>query len=100
MDRPFDFGQLLVTQRVGELIEADERFSRFVTGCMSRYIVYDWGDLHPDDWELNDEAVKTGERILASYPLPPDVEVDFEDRLWVITNAGHEFTTLLFPGDY
>lgn len=75
-------------------------FSRFVTGCMSRYIVYDWGDLDPEDWETNDEAVKTGERILASYPLPSDVEVDFEDRLWVITEADRSYTTLLFPGDY
>ena len=96
----FELGQLVGTRRVGELIEKDERFRRFVTGCLTRYIVYDWGELDPEDWKQNDEAVKIGERILASYPLPFDIEVPFEDRLWVITEWDRSVTTVLFPGDY
>jgi hypothetical protein len=96
----FKLGRLVATKRVWELIDTNERFSRFVTGCLTRYVVYDWGELDPDDWAINEEAVKTGERILASYPLPYDVEVDYDDRLWIITEADRSVTTLLFPGDY
>jgi len=96
----FELGRIVATKRVWELIDTDERFSRFVTGCLSRYIVYDWGELDPEDWKMNDEAVKSGERILGSYPLPYDIEVEFEDRLWIITEHDRSVTTLLFPGDY
>lgn len=54
----FELGRIVATKRVWELIDTDERFSRFVTGCLSRYIVYDWGELDPEDWKMNDEAVK------------------------------------------
>lgn len=96
----FELGRLVATRRVWEMIDQDERFSRFVTGCLTRYIVYDWGELDPEDWKQNDEAAKTGERILASYPLPFDVDAGFDDRLWIITESDRSVTTLLFPGDY
>ena len=99
--KSFEFGKLVATRRVWELADANERFNRFAGGCISRYAVNDWGDLHPDDWSLNDESVKMGEgRILASYPLPGDVDVEYEDRLWIITEGDRSVTTILFPGDY
>lgn len=96
----FELGQVVATARVADILEKDERFARFVTGCMGRYILYDWGDLHPDDWKMNEYAVKNDERILASYPFPQDIQVDGEDRLWIITEWDRSYTTILFPGDY
>ncbi len=100
MSKTFALGRVVATRRVWELIESDEYFSRFVSLCMSRYVTNDWGELHPDDWKLNDESVDGEGRILASYPLPETIEVEFEDKLWIITEWDRSVTTILFPGDY
>lgn len=97
----FSLGRVVATTRVWELIEADERFNRFVSGCVTRYMIHDWGDLDNDDWTINDKfARKKGGRILASYNLPDYITVEGEDRLWIITEGDRSVTTILFPGDY
>lgn len=96
----FGLGNVVATKYVWELIEENEKFSQFVTICLSRYIANDWGDIEEEDWKANDEAVRNGERLLASYIIPLEVEEVFEDRLWIITEWDRSTTTLLFPGDY
>ena len=96
----FSLGQVVATRAVWELIDKNEDFSKFVTLCMSRYIQNDWGELPEEDWALNDESVRNGERLLASYQIPEFIEEVFEDRLWIITEWDRSTTTLLFPGDY
>lgn len=102
--KAFEYGKLVATKRVWELTDTNERFNRFVGGCLSRYAVNDWGDIDPEDWEFNDEAVESGnERILASYSLPTEFVNygdSFADRLWIITEADHSVTTILFPEEY
>lgn len=63
---------------------------------MSRYIVGDWGEIDPDDSAMNDEALKTGDRILAAYTHPeyPDF------KIWIITEWDRSATTVLFPREY
>lgn len=100
MAKTFALGKVVATRNVWELIDTNESFSQFVTICMSRYIANDWGDICKEDWEANDQAVINGERLLASYVIPEDVEEVYEDRLWIITEWDRSVTTLLFPGDY
>ena len=54
----------------------------------------DWGELYPEDCQLNDDAVKYGDRILSAYKLGAG------NRLWVITEADRSATTLLLPSEY
>ena len=61
---------------------------------LDRHIHGDYGDLHDEDREANENAVKDGERILSSYPIPGHV------RIWVITEADRSSTTLLLPSEY
>ena len=97
----FELGRVVATTRVWELIDSNERFNQFVSACVTRYMMHDWGDLDDEDWKLNDKyARRKGGRILASYKLPDYVEVEFEDKLWIITEEDRSVTTLLFPGDY
>lgn len=96
----FSLGNVAATKSVWELIDSNPEFSKFVTLCLSRYIANDWGELPEEDWKLNDESVKNGERLLASYQIPEYIEEVFEDRLWIITEWDRSVTTLLFPGDY
>lgn len=53
----------------------------------------DWGKLSPEDAQSNNEAVQAKNQILSCYA------VGSED-VWVITDAGHEVTTILLPSDY
>ena len=96
----FELGRVVATKRAFDLIEADERFKRYVSGCVTRYMMHDWGDLCDEDWDTNDKfARKKGGRILAAYDLPNYVE-NGEDQLWIITEEDRTVTTLFFPGDY
>ena len=72
---------------------------------LSRHGAGDWGALCADDHDANDEAVRSGERILSAYDLG-------STRLWIITDAETDgpvgpsgvrpryATTLLLPSEY
>jgi hypothetical protein len=62
--------------------------------CLSRHAAGDWGDLDADDKEANEEALRTGGRILSSYIVPST------GKLWAITEHDRSATTLLLPSDY
>jgi hypothetical protein len=84
-------GALAVMERLG--IDPAALISRHVTG--------DWGDIHPDDRGLNEQALSDGSRILSVYGKGGS-----DDRLWLITEAvadeaGHRLaTTILRPDEY
>lgn len=85
---------------VVELMDESKEFNDFVSGCLSRYILYDWGDTCEEDWEANNKAAFNGERVLAVYNIPEELESNFEEHLWIITEWDRSTTTLLFPSDY
>ena len=61
---------------------------------IKRHITGDWGELPHDDIAENKYALKHKGRILSSYQIAEGVKV------WVITEAGWEVTTLLLPSEY
>ena len=100
MAKTFELGRVVATRNVWEAMTENEEFGTFVSGCLSRYILYDWGDTCKEDWMSNNLAVKNGERVLAVYNIPEDIECGFEESLWIITEWDRSATTLLFPSDY
>ena len=55
-----------------------------------------WGDLTPDDIQANVEALEDGAlRVFSSYKLEGE-----EVKVWVITEADRESTTVLLPEEY
>lgn len=54
----------------------------------------DWGLVDPEDWVLNDNALREGTRVVSAYPLPDGT------RIWVITEADRSVTTALLPEEY
>lgn len=87
----FPTGQLVVTQGVDELI----RHGRLnPSAYLSRHLTGDWGDLSDEDRHLNDAALKSGDRLLSSYQVSPDL------KLWIITEWDRSVTTLLLPEEY
>jgi len=87
----FPTGQLIVTAGVDALI----RHGRLKPSAyLARHLSGDWGDLCDEDRNLNDAALKSGDRLLSSYQVAPDL------KLWIITEWDRSVTTLLLPEEY
>ena len=61
---------------------------------LSRHVHGDWGDLCPEDWQANDEALLDGTRLFSAYTLATG------EKVWVITEWDRSVTTLLLPEEY
>lgn len=97
-----NLGKMMVTASMANVIESSEQFNNFISGCLARYLKEDWGDLDQEDKDTNDEAVKDGERILAAYNIPENIELeeDCDRKIWIITEWDRSVTTILFPSEY
>ena len=92
----FDIGSLVATPAALEVMQ-----DRGVYGpaLIKRHVTGDYGDICDEDRAANEEALKSGARIMSVYTID-------EVRLWVITDAvideeGHrQATTILLPEDY
>ncbi len=65
-----------------------------IVAALRRHAVGDWGDVTPDDRAANDDALKSGERILSVYQSATGT------TFWVLTEADRSVTTVLLPDDY
>lgn len=90
----FDLGQTVMTRRVADLFNEDRVFRKFVNESFMKYCNADWGETCEEDKELNDQALKSGDRILAVYK-----KEGFE-TIWIITEWDRSATTILFPDEY
>jgi hypothetical protein len=62
--------------------------------ALARHENCDWGDVCKEDWELNNEALEMGYRILSSYTSSNGI------KFWIITEADRSTTTILLPEEY
>lgn len=92
--RKFELGQVVTTKGIYEESVANKKFFHFVSTCLGRYMVCDWGNTPDEDAKRNDDAIKNGERIFASY-----VGVGGK-TIWIITEHDRSATTILFPSEY
>lgn len=75
-------------------LEALENAGDDPASFLARHVNGDWGELDAEDRESNDRAVLEGTRILSAYTT------SLGERIWLITEASREVTTLLRPEDY
>ena len=64
-----------------------------VRACLKRHAACDFGIASEDSKAANLEAIETKERVFSAYKIN---NID----IWVITDAGHDVTTVLLPSDY
>lgn len=88
----FDLGAVVGTPGA---IDALQRTGISARTLLQRHISGDWGDIHPEDVGLNEQALVNGERIMSVYTLSQTGET-----VWVITEWDRSITTLLLPTDY
>ena len=75
-------------------LKALEDYNQSPIEFISRHRKGDWGEVCGDDWKLNDQDLKDGNRLLSAYRTKKSV------KLWVITEWDRSATTLLLPSEY
>lgn len=82
-------GRLVATPMALEEIPANEW-----QAALCRHLRCDWGAVCERDWNANDNAVQSGERLLSAYTTKTGV------KFWIITEADRSATTILLPEEY
>ena len=106
----FTTGQIVATPGALELLH---KHGVSPVSLIARHIQGEWGDCHPDDAVLNEQAIQDGSRIMSVYRLVNQELIDETPRhkrsdlptIWCITDATNEMgirdvSTLLLPQDY
>lgn len=89
--RQFPLGYVVATPgAMAAIIAAGQSTHDF----LRRHVHCDWGDVGEADRRANEEALKTGERLLSVYRTKRGRKV------WVITEADRSATTILLPHEY
>lgn len=89
--RHFDLGQLVATPGA---LDALSRAGQSPLEILLRHAANDWGEVCPEDWQANDEALESGERLLSAYTLANG------EKIWIITESDRSATTVLLPDEY
>jgi hypothetical protein len=90
-DRFFDLGQIVITPGALAVLEG---LAIHPALLIARHAQGDWGDLASDDHDANDDALRTGARLLVSTncPIAPDCGSSRRPR-WI----RHQQATALRP---
>ncbi len=87
----FPLGQIVATPGA---LAAFEASGDDPLAFLLRHVNLDPGDLSPEDIEEIQRSVEHGWRILSAYRLSDGT------RIWIITEATRESTTILLPSEY
>lgn len=86
---------VVITQGVNEKQANDFLFYQFMMDCLYLHFSGNFGQISPDSRETNLYGIEHKESVFSNYV---DAEHDF--KIWIITDPGHERTTILFPDEY
>ncbi|MDF7822820.1 hypothetical protein P4B35_02245 [Pontiellaceae bacterium B12227] len=87
----FKAGQVCATPGA---LEAMNNAGQSPVEFIGRHVTGDWGEVCAEDQQANEEAVDANLRLLSAYRTKKQV------KLWVITEADRNLTTILLPEEY
>ena len=87
----FDLGKVVYTQGIDSMLRNNLGMNLMI--YLQRHQSGDWGNICIEDKITNDEATRTGERVLSSYQL-------CGRTIWIITERDRSVTTILLPSEY
>jgi hypothetical protein len=95
--KPFALGQIVATPSILKAVPPERLWE-----CLARHARGDYGDVCPEDAELNNQATHEGTRILSAYAIDPTKPCKGygENCLWIITEADRSSTCILEPESY
>ncbi len=93
-----DWEHFIMTRVISEEMGQDNKFYNEVKKAISKFVAGDWGITCDGDKALNDDALITGDRILASY-------LTSKGKIWI--NADFVYNpsdprpvVIMFPDEY
>jgi len=85
----FALGQTVITANANAVLpELD------VVLALQRHHSGDWGDVDDHDRQMNDDALRNGDRLVSIYKSVRD------QKFYIITEWDRSVTTVLLPEDY
>ena len=84
----FNPGRLMITRNAKDVLP------RVEIDAANRHLSGDWGDVCQSDWQLNEDALKKGDRLMSVYHTQDG------EKFWIITESDRSATTVLLPSDY
>lgn len=95
--KPFSLGQVVATPSILKAVPPERLLE-----CLQRHAKGDFGNVCPEDAELNNRATHEGTRILSAYAIDPTKPCKGygENCLWIITEADRSSTCILEPESY
>lgn len=87
----FQPGQIVATPGA---LEAFRASGESPLTFLERHLAGDWGDVDAHDRKENDLSLQHGWRLLSAYTLTNGT------KIWIITEATRESTTILLPSEY
>lgn len=94
-ERKLNIEDVFMTKSINEKMSKDKRFEKFIFTSLSNYELCDWGDTCEEDRKTNEEALKSGERIIAVYIYPKT-----QEKILIITERDRSITTIMFLYEY
>lgn len=97
IERKFCLGQILITPGA---IQALQDAGQTPREFLLRHVSGDWGDICPEDKELNDAAIAeegnpdAQSRVLSAYTTKRG------EQIWIISEWDRSATTILLPEEY
>jgi len=79
--------------RLGEPSQIKER-AQAIGDLLNKHASCDWGECDPEDRKVNEDAVKTEQRVMGVHT------VGGGEKVWVITEWDRSVTTILLPNEY
>lgn len=89
------YTRAVVTLGVNEKMTNDFIFYQFVMDSLYLHFSGHFGDISADSVESNKYGIENKESVFSNY-----VDTEHDYRIWIITNPGHDVTTILFPDEY
>lgn len=90
----FQPGRTVATVGAMDLLQrATEAPQKAGIMLLMRHLTGHWDEMDEHDQQVNEDAAKNGGRVLSEY------HIDGE-RIWLITDHGHQYTTFLLPSEY
>lgn len=87
----FPLGQCVATPGA---LAALEEGGQTPADFLNRHVCGDWGEIHPADKGMNEQALTDEARIFSVYRTSKG------EKVWVITEADRASTCILLPDEY
>jgi len=127
MKQLFKSKHIVSTPSIAGGVSGNESFKKFINDSLTKHFCGDWGNTpkhseeekdkvdYPSDWQINDQALKDGSRIMSTFKFPQSIygeklgyystKITEKSKVWIITDAIDDnglrlATTVLYPSEY